>query len=425
MGYQRRPSNLTGHQRLPVKLILSYVFDWIIVFGATIVGTVFAHMTPNKRPFSLANPEIAFPFQNNEKVPTKMLGIYVVAIPAFVIYIICIVLVPGPTAPKSTPRDTIWSRRLWEWHAGWLGLFFSLSTAFLITSGMKNLFGKPRPDLLSRCIPDISNLEKFKLGGFLGTDVVSADICTQKNLYILNDGFRSYPSGHASFSAGGLIYLSLFIASKLAITIPYLSPSTFAGNHDIRHRAFPSRTRNGSSRKEKNCSRCNDQNLLNNSFNFDEVTVEARNEAAAPPVYLLIFAIVPFFASIYISSTRYSDFRHHGFDILFGYMIGLISAIFSFRLYHLPINQGAGWAWGPRSSERCFWAGVGVGTYAKCSKNLGKIADSRESQSATIKDGDIEAGVNEGTMNNDHLELLPMQVNFDPVEIEFLPSKSR
>jgi hypothetical protein len=87
-------------------------------------------------------------------------------------------------------------------------------------------------------------------------------------------------------------------------------------------------------------------------------------------VYLLVFAIIPFFLSIYIASTRWSDFKHHGFDILFGYFIGTVTAIFAFRWYHLPISQGAGWAWGPRSRERSFWAGVGVGNYVGSSDKV-------------------------------------------------------
>jgi hypothetical protein len=45
-------------------------------------------------------------------------------------------------------------------------------------------------------------------------------------------------------------------------------------------------------------------------------------------------------------------------------MIGTICAVFAFRYYHLPISQGAGWAWGPRSRDRSFWAGVGIGSYS-------------------------------------------------------------
>ncbi|KAI0999086.1 hypothetical protein K3495_g9110 [Podosphaera aphanis] len=396
--------------RISTKLVLSYVLDWVIIITAAVFGAWFAHMPPNKRPFSLQNPEIGFPFQNHEKVPTMMLGVYALAIPACLIYIISMLLVPGPTVSKSTPKDLIWSRKLWEWHAGWLGLFLSLSSAFLITSGMKNLFGKPRPDLLSRCDPDIANLNKYKLGGFLGTDVVSAAICRQKNLHILDDGFRSYPSGHSSFAAGGLIYLSLFLASKLAITIPYLSPIP-SSVYKNRHLAFPSRHGKTGSKKLEIAVIQRDGESVYRSSGHNDAIISARNEAAGPPIYLLIFAIIPFFSSIYISSTRYSDFRHHGFDILFGYSIGAISAIFSFRWYHLPISQGAGWAWGPRSRDRSFWAGVGVGNYAGVDA---EHADEIEVKLEATQQDDLEAGTKKihskaGNSVSEHLELLPLK----------------
>jgi hypothetical protein len=89
-----------------------------------------------------------------------------------------------------------------------------------------------------------------------------------------------------------------------------------------------------------------------------------RRQAAAPPLYLLVIVLIPSAAALFIASSRWFDFRHHGFDILFGFTIGLITAAFSFRYYHLPIGQGAGWAWGPRSSEKAFWAGIGSYSYA-------------------------------------------------------------
>jgi hypothetical protein len=73
---------------------------------------------------------------------------------------------------------------------------------------------------------------------------------------------------------------------------------------------------------------------------------------------------VPFFASVFIAGSRWWDFRHHGFDIMFGYLIGIITSVFAFRYYHLPISNGAGWAWGPRSHDKAFWAGVGSFSYA-------------------------------------------------------------
>src|SRR5690606_13849248 len=96
----------------------------------------------------------------------------------------------------------------------------------------------------------------------------------------------------------------------------------------------------------------------------NKAIMAARRQAAAPPIYLLVIALLPFFGSVFIASSRWFDFRHHGFDIIFGYVIGTIASIFSFRYYHLPIDAGAGWAWAPRSADRAFWAGVGRYSYA-------------------------------------------------------------
>ena len=103
----------------------------------------------------------------------------------------------------ETPKTLIWRRKLWEWNTAWLGLGLALASALCLTDGMKNLFGKPRPDLLSRCIPDVANLEKYVVGGYggkvpEGMVLVSWEICTQTDLSILKDGFVSFPSGHSS-----------------------------------------------------------------------------------------------------------------------------------------------------------------------------------------------------------------------------------
>jgi len=273
----------------------------------------------------------------------------------------------------------------------------SLASSFIITQGMKNLFGKPRPDLLSRCQADLENKDNYVIGGFANISseflLYSASICKNPDTSMLNDGFMSYPSGHASFAAGGLIYLSLFIASKLALTIPFLPVSTYSSD-ESRFSAFPSRLQ-----QKKNLEAKGDKDLSMSQSSFqpsghNDFVVAARNQAAAPPVYLIVFAIIPWFASIYISATRYSDFRHHGFDILFGYVIGLISSVFAFRYYHLPLSRGAGWSWGPRSQERSFWAGVGVGNYA------GHKDDRALRESILITEMDIENGHSERPVSN-------------------------
>jgi membrane-associated phospholipid phosphatase len=115
--------------------------------------------------------------------------------------------VPGSTVPRGTPQSLIWKRKLWELHTGWLGLALSVVSAWLITNGMKNMFGKPRPDLLARCHADIDNIAKYIVGGYnnfsSNGQLVRAEICTNPDKAILDDGFRSYPSGHSSSSAAG------------------------------------------------------------------------------------------------------------------------------------------------------------------------------------------------------------------------------
>jgi membrane-associated phospholipid phosphatase len=118
------------------------------------------------------------------------------------------VFVPGPTASRGTPKALIWRRKLWEWNIGWMGLALSLATAFMITQGMKLMFGKPRPDLLSRCNPDLERINEFLvtpvLKGVVSSPnwvMVTSGICRNPDRSRggeLMDGFKSFPSGHSS-----------------------------------------------------------------------------------------------------------------------------------------------------------------------------------------------------------------------------------
>lgn len=314
-----------------------------------------------------------FPFTEHEVVPSWLLMVCNSVIPVIVVLIVALIFVPGNTVPKGTPASLVWKRRLWELHVGWLGLALSLASAWFITNGMKNLFGKPRPDLLSRCNPDIANFSKYVVGGENVAGgfqrLVSAAICQgmadrEDAQDILEDGFRSYPSGHSSSAAAGLIYLSLFISSKFAITFPFLAsgPGVSPATH---FSAFPSRNPRAAALRDQQLHAPHQDPGTSRLFSQHNAELaSARRQAAAPPIYLLIFAAAPFFTAIFIASTRWFDFRHHGFDILFGFIIGTICAFFAFRWYHLPMSQGAGWAWGPRCSDKAFWAGMGSFSYA-------------------------------------------------------------
>lgn len=368
---QARPRRQSTRSQAMVAA--SYVFDWVIILVILGVSFYMGNHPPNKRPFFLEDPNISFPFTEEEAVPSWLLMLCNSVIPVVVVLVIALIFVPGNTVPKGTPTSLVWKRRLWELHVGWLGLALSLASAWFITNGMKNLFGKPRPDLLSRCNPDIENFSKYVVGGenLAGgfQRLVSAAICqgmTNRDdaHELLEDGFRSYPSGHASSAAAGLIYLSLFISSKFAITFPFLASAP--GNSPATHfSAFPSRQPRAAAQRDQELQAPHDDPATSRMLSeHNSELASARRQAAAPPIYLLIFAAAPFFTAIFIASSRWFDFRHHGFDILFGFLIGTVCAFFAFRWYHLPMSQGAGWAWGPRCSDKAFWAGVGSFSYA-------------------------------------------------------------
>ena len=229
------------------------------------------------------------------------------------------------------------------------------------------LFGKPRPDLLSRCDPDIENARDHSVGAIASLGIVTWTICRNASKKVVRDGFVSFPSGHSSStfavamavygsglltlvvntaSFAGLTYLSLWLCAKFSFAFP----SLWKGRQppDLRQTAF-----------------------LTHSPpphpNTDDLRlsppVPLRNQGAAPPTYLGLIVLAPIATAAWIASSRYPDNRHFGWDILAGSLLGIIFAYIGFHLYHLPLSSGAGWAWGPRSRDRAFYTGVGMRGY--------------------------------------------------------------
>ncbi|KAI1110144.1 PAP2 superfamily-domain-containing protein [Nemania sp. NC0429] len=354
---------------LSFLLVASYVFDWALLVVLAAAGYIFNNFSPNHHAFSLVDPSISYPFHDD----TVSIGIAAVAAgiaPVVIILVVVLIFVPGPTAAKGTPFSLVWKRRLWELHASWLGLATSLASAWFITTGLKQLFGKPRPNMLSRCQPDLADIARYVVGGVLtaASDgrLVTSAICTNPDKAVVDEGFRSFPSGHTSISAAGLVYLTLLLASKLGAGIPFLHPRTYTEN-EAHVSAFPSRTnyRNIPSPIQlETLNRRQRQNDGSDQMLRDDNIIATRNQAATPPLYLIFIMLLPVGAAVYISTSRWYDFQHHGFDILVSFLFGTLVGVMSFRYYHLPISRGAGWAWGPRSRSRAFFAGVGTPNFA-------------------------------------------------------------
>lgn len=168
-----------------------------------VVGNRWSNTIPVHRPFSLTDPGISFPYKKDETVPFNIALTLALVIPAFVMVLVVLIRIPGPTVARNAPRSAVWRYKLWEWNAAWLGLALAFASSYATAKGLKLLAGKPRPDLLDRCDPDVSNIAKYAVGG-LGMELpgapilVSSEICRRQSKTLTSDGFTSFPSDHSS-----------------------------------------------------------------------------------------------------------------------------------------------------------------------------------------------------------------------------------
>lgn len=361
----------------------SYVLDWLlmVVFGLICYGL--NKLTPVYHPFSLIDLSISYP-NIAELVSTADLVVASVIGPAVIIVVVSIFLVPGPRTTRLTSWKTLFARKIWEINVSLLGLALSLLTSLLLTTGMKNIFGKPRPDMLARCQPDGAAVTDYAVGGFASNGIspgwilVNQTICRQPDKALLDDGFRSFPSGHSSTSWAGLLYLALYLALKFGLAFPQPLPARPASD-------MARGRENGSmpARRESFGSDGESKPIFGSTRRSSWGYAGRRKEAAAPPAYLHFLLFVPIGTAIFICASRWFDYRHHGFDILFGSFIGILSSWYSFNMYHMPLGQSAGWSWGPRSATRAFAIGVGTG---------GWVAEAQPETREVQRPADVEMG---------------------------------
>ncbi|KAI6658991.1 Phosphatidate phosphatase PPAPDC1B [Oopsacas minuta] len=82
-----------------------------------------------------------------------------------------------------------------------LGITGTLLLNGVTTNILKLTVGRPRPDFISRCQPAYST---WKL-----EPICSGDVSRYE------EGYKSFPSGHASWSFATLLFMSLYLAGRL------------------------------------------------------------------------------------------------------------------------------------------------------------------------------------------------------------------
>ncbi len=155
-------------------------------------------------------------------------------------------------------------------HVTIIGLFISVWLTSLLTGTIKNAIGRPRPDLISRCQPQPGTPEH---------DLVTIAVCTETAHHKLQDGWRSFPSGHSSWAFGGLGYLSLFLGGQLHVFRPH-----------------------------------------------------------ADLVRILVF-LAPLGGAALVAMSRLADYRHDIYDVTSGSLLGMAVAYTTYRRYYRPLRH--------------------------------------------------------------------------------------
>lgn len=219
--------------------------------------------------FFINDMQIAYPHAENERVPVskcpaskstmspKPLNSHLAAMNfVYALFIPLGFLVAYNFAARSSPA---------KHEVTYLSFAIAITLSAVITDIIKNAVGRPRPDLLDRCQP---------VDGTKPDVLVTIDICTRPDGFVLQDGWRSFPSGHSSFSFAGLGFLSLFLAGQLRIF---------------------------------------------------------RHSAGGRDLSRALLCLAPLIGAAIIAISRCQDYRHDVYDVCIGSAIGITVAYWSYR----------------------------------------------------------------------------------------------
>jgi len=251
------------------KIQMTFILDWIFIGIVVFVTLPLNIIKPFERQFRLDDDTISHPYKDDTfSIPILMFC--TVGLP--VILMVCY---------HAYARDLKYS-----FHQSIMGFCVSVALTMFVTSLIKVSVGRYRPDFISRCKVNVTKVEEiydsYKISSeinFGPRNLYNTSICTNPDTGVINEGRKSFPSGHSAFSFSTLAYLSLFLAGKIHL---------YDGNYIF---------------------------------------------------WKLLLVLVPNLIALYIALTRISDYRHHWQDIVVGSLIGILFSILSYFYYFPYLNS--------------------------------------------------------------------------------------
>ncbi|XP_074581958.1 lipid phosphate phosphatase 2-like isoform X1 [Curcuma longa] len=234
-----------------MKVATFHLHDWIILLLLVVIEVVLNVIEPFHRFVGRdMMADLRFPLKSNT-VP-----ILAILLPTIIFY-----------AVYLRRRD------VYDFHHATLGLLYSVLITAVITDAIKDAVGRPRPDFFWRCFPD--GKEEY--------DNFTTSVICHGEKSDINEGHKSFPSGHASGSFAGLGFLSWYLAGKM--------------------QAF-----------------------------------DRRGHVAK-----LCLVLLPLLAASLVAISRVDDYWHHWQDVVVGGLIGLVVASFCYLQFFPPPYDANGW----------------------------------------------------------------------------------
>ncbi|XP_020099195.1 lipid phosphate phosphatase 2-like [Ananas comosus] len=170
------------------KVARFHMYDWIILVLLAVIDGLLNIIEPFHRFVGKdMMTDLRYPMKSNT-VPFWAVPIIAIILPFFIF--------SGIYLKK---------RNVYDLHNAILGLLFSVLITAVITDAIKDGVGRPRPDFFWRCFPD---------GKDLYDNSTTSVICHGEKS-VINEGHKSFPSGHSSWSFAGLGFLSWYLAGKI------------------------------------------------------------------------------------------------------------------------------------------------------------------------------------------------------------------
>ncbi|KAF8025214.1 hypothetical protein BT93_F2147 [Corymbia citriodora subsp. variegata] len=239
------------------KVAKVHKHDWLILLLLAVIEAILLVIEPFHRFVGEdMMTDMKYPLKGNT-VPFWAVPILAIVFP-FIIFLVY----------YFTRKD------VYDFHHAILGLLFSILLTAVITDAIKDAVGRPRPDFFWRCFPDGK-------GDF---DPITKDVICHGVKAVIKEGYKSFPSGHSSWSFAGLSYLSWYLAGKI--------------------RAFDSRGH----------------------------------------VAKLCIILFPLLLAALVAISRVDDYWHHWQDVFAGALIGSIIAAFCYLQFFPYPNDTNGWA---------------------------------------------------------------------------------